>query len=292
MARLHDTLYSFGATEFFNDYVRPVGWRWTDGQDWQVIESESAVYGGGFFKAVAASDAAIFAVKHAGYPLTEQHWLWKADTGWVGVGETIDYDNAIEYRSVAWREGLFVAVGSSWDASEDTAYWDWQEMPAAWSSVDGASWTRAPAPGDAAALCAVASTPDFFFAIGLDSEGAVTTWRSEDGRTWMPGMLPSAPRPELPPVEALVEQKCMTVTGSVLSLPGRYMAFTSAEGQTLTWTSNDGVSWSEDATLDVQTGRHSVAAIDGTVVAFGSRGPLGGGAAQALFVGTSSAPPE
>ena len=84
----------------------------------------------------------------------------------------------------------------------------------------------------------------------------------------------------------------MTQTGSVLALPGGYLAFMSAGGQTLTWTSSDGLSWSEDATLDVQTGGHSVAAIDGTVVAFGSQGPPGGDGPQVLVVGTSSAPQE
>ncbi len=91
MVRLHDTLYSLGATEFFNDNIRAVGWRWTDGQDWQVIESESPIFNGGAFRAVATSDEAIFAVTHAGYPLTERHWRmetrhelaagWRRDLG-------------------------------------------------------------------------------------------------------------------------------------------------------------------------------------------------------------------
>ena len=111
MVRLHDTLYSFGNTEFFNDYIRAVGWRWTDGQDWQVIQSDNPIFAAGAIRAVAASEDAIFAVTHAGYPLTERHWLWKPDTSWQHVGDEVSMDNPIEFRSVAWRDGQFLAAG-------------------------------------------------------------------------------------------------------------------------------------------------------------------------------------
>ena len=46
IARLGETLYSLGTYWGDNDFVRPVGWRLSDGGAWEYIESESAFFEG------------------------------------------------------------------------------------------------------------------------------------------------------------------------------------------------------------------------------------------------------
>jgi hypothetical protein len=278
MLRLHDTLYSFGATQFFNDYIRAVGWRWTDGQDWQVIESESPIYSGGAFRAATASDSAIFAVTHAGYPLTERHWRWTPDASWERVGEPISTENPIEFRSVAWVDGLYLAVGAEYEVDEDIPAWEEESSPAVWSSADGATWTSLTPPDDSMSLCSVTALDDTFIALGI-SDGHPTTWRSPDGVRWSAGTLPTS------------ASEVAVCTGNVVQIPGGFLAFVSAGDLTLTWTSADGSMWEEGTTLDVRTFPFSMAAIDDRVVAFGRRGPLDGDQTQVLFVGTVNSIP-
>ena len=277
LVRLHDTLYSFGATAFFNDGVRSVGWRWTDGQEWQVIESESPIFGAGAIKAATASETAIFAVTHAGYPLSEWHWRWTADTSWQQVGEQISVENPIEYRSVAWADGRFLAVGAVWEFDEDTPAEEWESSPAVWSSVDGAIWTSLTPPGDAEALCSVSGLDDTFVALGVN-DGHPTTWRSLDGVRWDIGTLPTS----------VADASC---AGNVVRLSNGFLAFVNAGDLTPTWTSSDGSTWEEGPTLDIRTGPFSMAAVDDRVVAFGRRGPIGGDETQLLFVGTVNSSP-
>ena len=280
MVRLHDTLYSFGATEFFNDAVRSVGWRWTDGQDWQAIESQNPIFNGGAFRAVATSDEAIFAVTHAGYPLTERHWMWKPDTSWQQVGEEISTDNPIEFRSVAWRDGQFIAVGGTWDLPSD--FTAGESRPSVWSSDDGTTWVSRPVPDGAMTLCSVTATSHAFFAVGLATGGQPVAWRTEDGEVWSDGVLPSGIA-----VEPGTDFNPSGCSGRVLELSSGYLAFVNANDVTLTWTSGDGASWAEGDVLDARTASESMAAIDDTIVAFGLRGPLYGDQVQVLFVGTA-----
>jgi hypothetical protein len=280
MVRLHDTLYSFGATEFFNDYIRTVGWRWTDGHDWQAIESDNPIFTGGAFRAVATSDEAIFAVTHAGYLFMEEHWLWTPDTSWQRVGDEISMDNPIEFQSVAWRDGQFVAVGVTWDVPSDFTAGD--SEPSVWSSDDGTTWTSRAAPTDAMNLCAVTATRDGLFAVGLATDGQPMAWRTPDGEHWGAGVLPTDV--SVDPKDPFIPSGC---GGRVLELSSGYLAFLTVDDVTLTWTSRDGATWEEGAVLDGRTSSDSMAAIDDTIVAFGRRGPQEGDQVQVLFIGTA-----
>ena len=286
MVRLGDTLYSFGATQFFNDYIRAVGWRWTDGQPWQEIQSESPIFSGGFFKAAAATDESIFAVTHQGYELTERHWLWRPDTSWQRVGEEISVDNPIEFRSVAWRQGRLLAVGATLDL--DAATDDRRSDPSVWSSIDGSTWLAGSTPNGASAFCTVSATDDGFFATGLDGDGHPVVWRTEDGSDWSAAALPT----ELSVDTGGPDFAMNGCQGKVVELPAGFLAFLPVGDTTLTWTSDDGMTWVEGPPLDIRTGSTSFAAIDDTIVAFGQRGPMGApDTMQALFVGTVG-PPE
>ena len=286
MVRLHDTLYSFGNTEFFNDYIKGVGWRWSDGQDWQVIESTNPIFGGGAFRAVAASDEAIFAVTHAGYPFTERHWLWKPDTSWQPVGEDISPDNPIQFDSAAWRPDLFVAVGRTWDTQPEADV-ERESTPSVWTSADGATWTRQNAPEGAAKFCSVSATDDAFFALGLDGEQRPVIGRSVDGVAWSA----SAPTHRIS-IEPGPHDELLGCSGSVMELESGYLAYLSIDGATQLWTSRDGLSWDDGPAVAVQMGSQSIAAIGDTVVAFGRHGLGDDPDNQALYVGKVSPPEE
>ncbi len=273
MVRLHDTLYSFGGTEFFNDVARAVGWRWTDGQAWQLIESDSAVFGGAPFRAATASDSAIFAVTHAGYPFHEYHWLWTPATSWQEVGEPISIDNPLEFRSASWADGRFLAVGADWDPDPDVPYGEWASSPGMWTSTDGETWTALPAPDEAETLCAVAA-PDGFFMLGM-SRGQPTVWRSSDGLASLGTPLPTS----------VADAGC---TGSIIEAGGGFLAFVTAGDRTLTWTSTDGTAWEAGDDLPIRTGPSLVAGIDDTIVAFGAPSATDGDQTRVLIVGAVS----
>jgi hypothetical protein len=279
MVRLQDTLYSFGATAFFNDYIKAVGWRWTDGYDWQVIESRSAIYSGGAFRAAAAGDTSIFAVTHAGYPLTERHWLWQPETSWERVGAEISMDNPIGFESVAWRDGTFLAVGTRWTVDRDLPDIEWPAAPASWSSSDGAHWTEVPAPGAAGTFCSVTGTRDGFIAVGLDARGWPMTWSWTVALGWGEG----SPLPSSTPLRAGGDSLWGCI-GGVVELESGFAAFV-CHNSTLTWVSRDRRDWTEAGEVDVCVNASSVAAMGDTIVAFGKRAPNN---AQALFLGSAT----
>lgn len=272
LVRLHDTLYSFGGTQFFNDAALGLAWRWTDGQPWQSIQSESEAFKAGPFRAVAASDSALFAVTHAGYPGTEQHWLWTADASWRRVGEPISSENPIQINSVAWGDGRFVAVGNLSEANPDTPYFEWAVSPAAWVSTDGSTWIDASPPPEVEALCTVRAFDDFF-AFGT-ADGVATVWRSTDGENWMRGDLPGA-------------DGIAGCAGNIVEVEGGLVALLGAADRTLVWTSTDGSTWHAGDDLPVPTTTQSVAALGDTIVAFDAD-PMIGAPVPALYVGSVS----
>jgi hypothetical protein len=275
MVRLHDTLYSFGATAFFNDYIKAVGWRWTDGQDWQVIESSNPIYAGGAFRAAATSDSSIFAVTHAGYEFTERHWLWQPQTSWRQVGANISFENPIQFLSVAWRQMNFLAVGGRWTVDGTVR----KSTPAAWSSIDGGVWTEIAPPDSAGMFCSVTAARDAFIALGLDGQGLPMTW------SWTPelGWSAGSPLPTSTPLQVFTDPSFSGCIGGVVELVSGFAAFF-CDGSTLTWVSRDGTTWADAGTLEMCASSSSVGAIGDTIVAFGKSG---GAQHQVLFAGSA-----
>ena len=112
LVRLGDTLYSFGRTEGFNDYVRPVGWRLTDGQSWQAIQSQSEFYSYGVvIDAAAGNDALVAATSnYAQYSMDVSRWM--TDTSWMATNLIGLGDSLLDVYDMAWSGGTFVAVGA------------------------------------------------------------------------------------------------------------------------------------------------------------------------------------
>ena len=133
-AWLDDTLYSFGTACCFNDFYRPVGWRLTDGEAWDAIQSESAFFGFGGVLDLAASDTALVVSTSYGLGATSRVWRWTSDTSWVETNLMASDRDLHSVNDIAWTAGSFLAVGTP------NAYGDSVPAPGVvlvrWADVD------------------------------------------------------------------------------------------------------------------------------------------------------------
>jgi hypothetical protein len=76
LVRLDETLYSFG---FFNlmDFIRPVAWRWSDGEQWAYIDSTNPFFAQGSVSDVVAGEGALVAARS------------EPALGWSGADTTV-----------------------------------------------------------------------------------------------------------------------------------------------------------------------------------------------------------
>ena len=260
LERLGDTLYSIGTTTFFNDFARPVGWRWTDGEAWQAISSQSEFYGFGVLQDLTASDDALVAVRHgeALGPFGSSVWRWTSETSWVASNLASRLE-PLDVFDTAWGSPGFVAVGAV--PTPDRR--DEEGTAAAWVSDDGLAWRPVDPPSGSARLCTVAATRMGFMVLGWTSNGPMI-WRSDDGTSWTGSALggTGAVRREGVPYF----RGC-----AVTELEAGLLTTLTGEDGTLTWTSVDGVDWIPGPKLDLFATRPQVAALGDTVVAAGFR---------------------
>ena len=188
LERLGDTLYSISTTIFFNDFARPIGWRWTDGEAWQAISSQSEFYGYGVIQDLAASDDALVAVRmgEALGPFGSSVWRWTPESSWV-IGNLASRVDPLDVFDTAWGSRGFLAVG----AVPTTDRRDEEGTAAAWVSDDGLTWRPVEAPSGSTRLCSVAATQIGFMVTGWTSDGPMI-WRSEDGTSWAGSALGGA----------------------------------------------------------------------------------------------------
>ena len=237
LVRLGDTVYSIGSFSI-NDGVRPVGWRWTDGGAWQAITSSSPYYEQGIPEDVVSGDGAIVAARmNVGLNYVEADstvWTWRPDTSWVQSDLSVNDDEPIVITDLAWSDGTFLAVGFVSAASEEET-----TTLTAWTSPDGATWTRIDPPETGRELCDVEPHPaGGFVALGVEADRTVAwTWDVEAG--WAGGAAlqdgPGHGTSGATPFQGLCQ---------LLRVGGRIVAVTSMEESTRLWSSTDGVSWS------------------------------------------------
>jgi hypothetical protein len=259
LVRLGDTLYSFGRTEGFNDYVRPVGWRLTDGQSWQAIQSQSEFYSYGVVSDAAASDDALVAATFNYAQYTSDVSRWMADTSWMATDLMGQGDSLLDVYDMAWSEGSFLAVGAIPEPIDGEG--DWPTHPGMWTSNDGLRWLEAPPPGSSTSLCSVTATTKGFVAMGR-TEAGMAAWTQATSDNWIRADLGS---PNEDPNRIPVSPE----TCSVVELDNGLLAVHGLEESTETWTSLDGATWARGPTLDVTTLPDLVAALGNTVVLFG-----------------------
>ena len=267
LVRLGGTLYSFGGMHIM-DSATGVGWRWTDGSEWELIETDSGFFAGGITH-VTASDDALFGINSGftGGPLLRPStWLWKPATSWVQTPLTSSEDAEITVDASAWGNGTFVAAGFSARKVEGVQPWDWPRTPSMWRSPDGLAWTAIQPPAGMSTVCSLTARPGGgFVALGTTNDSAAS-WTSIDGGDWVEGTigLPGGPGVRASEQDAT---PC-----SVVAFDGGLLASAPVEGATLTWTSRDGGNWSFDQLLDI-SGVYAtkIAAVGEHVVLFGNR---------------------
>ena len=165
LARLDDTLYSFGTACCFNDFFRPVGWRLTDGEAWDAIQSQSAFFGFGGVLDVAASDTALVVSTSYGLGATFTRLA-------LDIGHELGR-NQPDGRVTAICTASTTSPGppaASWP-SEPRMPMGIPSRPRVWSSSDGLTWTPATAPEDAAHLYSVSGTSAGFHRARRDGRG-------------------------------------------------------------------------------------------------------------------------
>lgn len=278
LARLGDTLFSFGTFAGDNDFFRPLGWRSADGSVWVSIESENV-----FFDQccsivqLVAGDPGLLAVKHNFPEYSGELWLWTAATSWVLTWPTspqgTDRPQGAEILDAVWADGKYVAVGMA-TTNEAPTTAGLQTMASSWVSPDGQAWQAAPDSGDRAGSVMESVSQlagGGFVAVGCDGcqpggFGRPASWVSADGLGWTRVALPA------------------TFEGTayrVLQVDGGLLAIGAAPDGTPTWTSADGLSWepgpilafaSQGPRTSVEGQRHNVTARGGEVLFLVYRG--------------------
>ena len=278
LVRLGDTLYSFGGMSFM-DAVTGAGWRWTDGEAWQVIRSESPFFGGRVEAAAANDDALVAAVLSfaGGLYGSFTTWQWTPEASWTRTQLAPSDERDIRVGAIAWQDSTFLAAGSSADAVPGAERWEWPHTLAMWTSADGTEWGSVEITAGMSKLCDVAPTPRGFVAFGASGDG-LTSWTSGDGLSWTQGTVE--------PVDVGVAIGDMSFdTCRIVEFDGGLAAF--ARGgleSTLLWTSRDGGSWTFQERLPLFV--NAVAALDRQVLVFGS--DPGSDDGSRLLVGTVS----
>lgn len=278
LARLGDTIYSIGTTVGFNDFLKPIGWRWTDGEAWQAISSNSAFYAYGGLQDLAASDDALVAVRlgESLGPFGAIVWRWTFESSWV-ASNLNTHESRVDVFDAAWGAGRFVAVGAV-----PRGEGDFEGLPAAWMSDEGLDWSPVPVPIESERLCSVTSTSLGFMVIGWTADGPMI-WRSEDGTSWAGSELDA-------PAGSATETVLVSFGGcAVTELADGLLATLPTADGTLTWTSVDGMAWIPGAMLDLFAGGRQVAGLGNTIVVAGFRNALypgEEGATPVLMLGT------
>lgn len=259
--RLGDTLYSFGGNSFMDAYLGG-GWRWTDGQSWQVIESTSNFFGMRVEELTVSEDALLASGVAFGGPKGNwMTWRWTPATSWVKTPLSNTAEDTIAATSLAWRAGTFVAAGFA--ERMDTGDGGLPPTNMMWTSPDGMTWTSVPIPDNETTICALAAVPaGGFVAIGRRA-AHVTAWKSADGTRWELANIEPRELTELNP-----QASC-----AVVPIGDRLLALVAdAPRTTHAWTSRDGGEWA--ASDDLEITLSSAAGFGDQVVVVGGRGTL------------------
>jgi len=259
LVRLRDTLYSFGGLSF-NDAVSGAGWRWTDGEAWQVIDSQSSFFSGTVTAAAANDEALVAATLSFAMGLFGSYttWRWTPATSWTQTSLVSSEHENIVVEAIAWSQSTFVAAGTYAAAVDGVERWDWPRALAMWTSPDGLDWRRVQLPTGMSRLCAVASTQGGFAAFGASGD-RLAAWTSIDGGTWAQGEVDAA--------EGLEIGNMDLNTCRVVDFGDGLVAFARGAGGTLVWTSADGTAWKYRERLPITT--TAVAALNGQVLVAG-----------------------
>jgi hypothetical protein len=263
LVRLGDTLYSFGEMSFM-DSVQGSAWRWTDGSDWEVIESSSAFFSGRPTSVAASDDALLAGILSFELGLFGTHstWLWMPATSWAKTALSSSPDEEISVDHLAWGGGTYVAVGFIAPRVEGVDRWDWPKTPSIWTSSEGLEWTAIQPPDGMTSVCALTPVAGGGFVALAMAGDRPAAWTSTAGDQWVEASL------ESPPATAVRDLTGLAWRCNVVEVAGALLATASTENRTLTWTSTDSRSWAFGERLDIAT--RADAALESRVLIVGT----------------------
>lgn len=272
IVRLGDTLYSFGTLQGGGDFRRPVGWRSSDGANWEFIESSSQFFQFGGLTDVIASDVALLAVTEGGLIAPYQTaWRWTADTSWTATDLASRSDQTLLIYDVVWNDETYVAVGARYDP-QDAQRWHESLEPGLWRSTDGHSWTPVALAAGMRSGCGVLSAmaAGGFLLIGLGPDGPIS-WSSEDGSAWS----------AVAPIGDTTDEACWD---GLAAVNGGFLALRNTGDGLVLSASRDATSWSESELPDLRASDTLVAVLGEQVLVFAH--PTSGEGATVLLLGT------
>jgi hypothetical protein len=266
LVRLGDTLYSFGATTIFNDSSHGAGWRWTDGQAWEAIQSASEFFAGEVIVVTASDEALVASTVTFGGPRgTLATWRWTPTTSWVRTSLPPE----MVVGALTWADGTFLAAGSSVASATDA-------QPSIWISADGLDWSSVETPDGMSNVCALTfTTAGGFVAFGRAGD-RIAAWTSTDGAAWIESTMEHADASGITDDTLSLPAAC-----SVVAADGGLVAVMQVD-DALIWTSRDGVSWEFQEALE----------LSGVRVAATGQVPLAAVGRHVLLADTRSDPTE
>jgi hypothetical protein len=267
MARWGDTWFSFGTVIGCCDGRGVLAWRSTDGQQWEVIKSDSPLFTDGYYvQQLLAHDDGLLA-REIGFPdYSSRAWSWTPEDSWM-PSDLGDFDQGrtpVLLTGLAWDGERFVSVGGDFHGD-----YDQPPMGGVWVSEDGRDWESRDVPSMSnAELDSVVAVPGGgFLAIGRD-DGVPVAWGSADGRTWEARSLPE---------DTGLAASHVFEAGDVL------IALGFGDDRTAAWVSRDGLAWGPPAAMPPLDGSSVVAGTADQVVIIGRERTLDGSGATVLF---------
>ena len=227
----------------------PVAWTSRDGATW--TEHEVPMLSGGStaerMTSVVATPSGFVAGGSAGPELLDRHarfWTSADGATWQPVADDAMADANAEVRGITMFSGGLVAVGVIGGVQNPTA-------AVAWTSSDGASWTRveSPAFADGEAVSVAAGPQAGLVAVGAQiGRRVAVSWTSPDGTTW----TRATDEP------SRIHQGGFAWMTDVVSIGGVAIAIGDVQGLQrgtgVSWISKDGLSWQISPQAPVQAG--------------------------------------
>ncbi|MBA2718075.1 MAG: hypothetical protein H0U52_02375 [Chloroflexi bacterium] len=225
----------------------PVAWTTADGVTWrrhpvplaagsEVAERMTSVAAGAHGFVAGGSVGPELLGRHASF------WTSADGIAWHPVPDDAAAFADAEVRAItAFGEG-FVAVGAVGPAQEPTG-------AVAWTSPDGATWTRVDEAGfSGGTAVAIAAAPfGGLVAVGADLDRReALTWTSPDGQHWT--RAPSEPSRVYP--GRFVWMTDVAAIGDIVIAIGDYQAL--QRGTAIAWVSRDGIHWDRAHSAPVQ----------------------------------------
>lgn len=267
MAKWGDTWFSFGTVIGCCDGRGVLAWRSTDGQAWEVIESESALFTDGYYvEQLLAHDDGLLA-REIGFPLySSRTWFWTPESSWMpsDLGDFEQGRSPVLLTGLAWDGERFVALGGPFRGDYDAP-----PTGGVWVSVDGRDWEAIEVPSmSTTELGSVVAVPDGGFLTIGQEDGVPVAWASADGRTWEARSLPE---------DAGLAASHFFEAGDVL------IALGFADDRTAAWISSDGIAWGAPAAMPPLDVTRVVAGSENHIVVIGRERTSDGSGPFLLF---------